>query len=195
MKELGSLVEEGRLVLVPLDDEGAIRPLRAETVRRVEVLQHAPDQERRIPARLEQHARDDGGGGRLPVRAGHHHRVARRQEEPPDRLRHAEVLDAALQQRRHLGVVAVGDVADDDQVGTAARLAAGGGDVLGPVPFQDRDAARTQQRGNGGIDVLVGAAHPVPGVRQQPRQRAHAGAAHANHVDEHQDLEAVFAPT
>jgi hypothetical protein len=72
--ELGALVEEGRVVLVRLDDEAVAL---AEPRGHAEVLRHAADQEARRQPGVLQHPGQHAGGRGLAVGAGH------RQHVPP----------------------------------------------------------------------------------------------------------------
>ena len=173
MQELRALVEERRLVFVPLDDE-LVPPPEAEGA--AEVLQHPSDEERGIAAARRQRPRHEPGGRRLAVRPRHHDRMPPFQEQSPDRLRHAGVRNAALDRRHRLGVRLRRDVADHHQVGPVVE-------VIRPVPLEDADTLVEQHRAHGGVDRLVRTAHIVPGVGQEAGERTHPRAADADEMD------------
>ena len=87
--------------------------------------------------------------------------------------------NAALLRRQHLDVVAPAHVAHDHALGAPVE-------VLGAESGHHRDAELLELGRHGGIDVLVGAAHVVPGGAQQAGQGAHAGSGDAYQVQLHE---------
>src|SRR5688572_2805972 len=70
------------------------------------------------------------------------------------------------------------DVADDDGIGPPVE-------VRGLEALEASDVLLLQLRRHRRVDVLVRATHVMPCGLQQPRERAHAGAADADEVNLH----------
>ena len=121
VQELRRLVEEGRVVLVALDDEVLALPF-AEAP--VEVERVAADQQRRIAPGSVQQRRDQARGGRLAVRAGDHDRVLARDRELVERVRERAVGEPLVDRGARLGIVRAHRVADHDEIGPDARARA-----------------------------------------------------------------------
>jgi hypothetical protein len=169
MHELAALVEEGRVVLVGLDDEEArtARP-RGGT----ELGRHAADEEAgREPRMLEdprQHRRD----GRLAVRAGHRQNPSPPQQVLADPLRARTEASPRLEDRLHERVAAADDVPDHVQVRREREL-------VGAVALDQLDAGRSQQVAHRWIHIGVAAGDAMAGGGRQLRDTPHEGAADA----------------
>jgi len=86
--------------------------------------------------------------------------------------------DASLGGGDHLDVVLAVDVAHDHQLGAPVEVRRG-------VAAGDRDPHRRELVAHGRVDRGVRATDLVPGGREEPRHRTHAGAADADEVDLH----------
>jgi len=175
VQELGALVEEGRVVLVALDDHLGALP---EPPRLAEVQRHAPDQERRVAARVVEDVRQDRRRRRLAMGSRDDDRVLPLEEEAPEQRREGLERDVALVGGEDLDVVLAADVADDDDVG-------GPVEVRGAEALERRHAQLRELRRHGRVHVLVGAAHVVPRRLEQPRERPHARPGNPNQMHFH----------
>ena len=151
LQELRGLVEERAVVLVPLDHELAAA---ADPVAALEVLGDAADEHARIGAAVRQQPAGQRRRGRLAVRAGDDDRARCPQEVVADGLGQRAVADLPIQHFLELGVAARDGIADDDEIEV-------GGDVLGAVALESRDALLQQEVAHRRVDVLVGSANVV----------------------------------
>src|SRR5262249_53520040 len=122
--ELRRLLEEGRVVLVALDDErrgapleAALHAARRQPEARIEVLRQAADQEARVLACVMKQPRGECARRRLAVRAADDERRRVAEDVIGERVRHRRVRDAAVDGGARLGVLAPAEVADDDEIG------------------------------------------------------------------------------
>ena len=129
-QELGGLVEEGAVVLVPFDHELAAA---ADAIAALEVLGDAADEHARIGAAVRQQPPGQRRRRRLAVRAGDDDRPRAPEEMVADRLGQRAVADLPVEHFLELGVAARDGVADDHQVDV-------GGDVRGVVALERGDA-------------------------------------------------------
>ena len=89
---------------------------------------------------------------RLAVRAGDDDRARGPEEMIADGFGQRAVADLPIEHFLELRVAARDGVADDDEVEV-------GGDVLGAIALQERDALLHEEVAHRRIDVLIGAAH------------------------------------
>ena len=178
LDELAALVEEGRVVFVAFDDEGAARPARMGRIR--QVARDAAHEPARLGAGgLEQH-RGHAGRGRLAVGAGDDDVAAFVQQAGAEEFRQRDVrLGAGCKQPFHFGVAAGGDVPDHDQV----RLQLGES-FRGPA-FEDLDAGAAQVVGHRRIDARVGPHDLVTQGAHQQGGVTHRRAADAHEINAH----------
>jgi hypothetical protein len=176
--ELRALVEEGGVVLVAFDDEGASV---AEAETGSEVLCDASDEKRRREAGLA--ARGDfvdpgqhAGGGGLAVGSGDDQRFVTANEFVVDQARQRGEGDVLVEHKLDFRIAARDGVADNDEV--RRRLQIGFRKWLG-----DGDAELAQKIGHGRIRGLVRAGDAVTLELQQPGERGHCGAADSDEVD------------
>ena len=174
VQELRTLVEEGRVVLVALDDE---RARGAQLKAGAEVLRHAADQERRLERRIFARGnlvnpRQHAGGGGFAVRAGDDERLAAGEELLAQQRGHRSEGNALVEHAFHFGIAARERIADDDEVGRGIEIRFG-------VGLQDRNAERAKQVAHGRIGRLVGAGDAMALQLQQAGQRGHGRAADA----------------
>ena len=147
MHELGTLVEEGRVVFVGLDDEIGLAP---QTRRDREVARYATDQEARLaPGGLKDPGQQRCGGG-LAVRAGHAHHPAPDQHLLGQPLRSRDVGQPGIQNGFHQRIAPPHHVAHHPDIGLERQL--------GRVPALDQvDAQRAQLITHRRVDVGVAA--------------------------------------
>ncbi len=123
VEELWALVEEGGVVFVAFDDEGARG---AELKAGAEVLRYATDEEgrleRRIFARRDLiNPREHAGGGGLAVGAGDDERFAAGEKFFAQQRGHGGEGNALVEDAFDFGIAARERVADDDEVGRGDR--------------------------------------------------------------------------
>ena len=119
MQKLGSLVEEGGIVLIALDNKGARGPQlktgsqNSPPRRRSETKAPAPAFSLRGDlVNPRQHA----GGGGFAVRAGDHQRLAAYKKFFAQQRGHRGEGNALVEHALHFGIAARERIADDDQV-------------------------------------------------------------------------------
>ncbi|MCY1438474.1 hypothetical protein D9M71_546760 [compost metagenome] len=127
-----------------------------------------------------QHPGQHAAGGGLAVGAGRGKHPAALQHVVGQPLRAGYVGQALVQYMLHRRVAARQRVADHHQV--RRRLQVGG-----VVALHQLDALGFQLGAHRGIDVGVGAGHPMAELLGQHGQRAHEGAADAENVDMHEN--------
>ncbi len=178
MQELGSLIEEGGVVLVAFEDEGARG---AQLKAGAKILSDAADQERRIERRVflrgdlvnpRQHA----GGGGFAVRAGDDQRLAAREKLLMQQGGHRGKGNAVVEHALHFGIAARESIADHNQIGRGIKIGFG-------VRLQHRDAQRVQQVAHGRIGRLVGAGDAMALQLQKAGQRSHRCATNSAEVN------------
>ena len=188
--ELGTLVEEGRVVFVTLDHEpfgvGEAGPL-------PQIAGDAADEERRIQARALEHPGQERGGGGLAVGAGHHQRTPPPDEELLEQFGQRAVAQLAFQHRLGLGIASGDGIADDHQVGLVGQVDLG---IAGHHP----DAPFGQEGGHRRIDhVLVGTGDLVAEFVHGDRRAGHGGAPdpdemNASKIPEHGSMLGTGSP-
>ncbi len=179
VEELGPLVEEGGVVLVAFEDEGARALVDAEAG--AEVFGDASDEEGR--REREMGAAGDfvdpgehAGGGGLAVGSADDETLAVGEEFVVDEGGHGGHGDAGVEYEFEFGVAARDGVADDDEVGT--RVEVGGAEGL-----HDGDAQLAELVGHGWVRGGVGAGDVVSLGAQHAGEGGHRGAADADEVD------------
>jgi hypothetical protein len=185
VQELRRLVEERRVVLVPLDDE--VRPASFAKAP-AEVQGVPPHQHRGVSTGGVQQEGDEARGGGLSVGAAQHDGVSARDGELVERVGERAIGQALVDGGARLGVVRPHGVADDHQVGLGLQH------VLGAEALVDGDAPGREQRAHGRIQVSVRAGHAHAARVQEPRQRAHAGAGDGDEVDAARRLAHALTP-
>ena len=171
--ELRPLVEEGRVVLVTLDDE---RPTPAQPVGMFEVQRQPADEETGILSRACQQPGDHGRGGRLAVGPGDDDGMPVTEKTVGDERGHRNVGQAAVQHLFQLRVAAADRVANHDQI-------RGPDEMSGIEAAVDLEPHRLQDLRRGWVQRAVRPADPATAGVKQTRQRGHAGATDADHVD------------
>ena len=172
-QELGGLVEECAVVLVPFDHE---LPAAADAIAALEVLGNAADEHARVGAAVRQQPPRQRRGRGLPVRAGDDDRPGAPEEMIADRLGQRAIPNLPVEDFLELDVATRDGIADDHQVDV-------GGDVRRVVALERGDALVAQEIAHRRIDVLVRAAHVDAAVLQQRRQRCHRRSANPNQVN------------
>ncbi len=163
VKELGPFVEERRVVLVALDDEGvAASGAKAAG----EIRGHAADQKPRVEAGAFQNPSGERRRGGLAVRPGDHHRRAASKEEVLEDLGHRDVRNPTLQDRFELRVPARERVSHHDQVHRRGQV--GGG--IGGAHF---DSELGEKRRHRRITIIIRPRHLEPALLQQPGEGRH----------------------
>ncbi len=179
MDELAALVEEGGVVLVRLHHE---ERRVAEPGGHAEVARHATDQIARRQAGVFQNPRQHGAGGGLAVGAGHRQHPASGQHHLGEHLGAGGIGQALVEQVFHRRIAPAQGIAHHHQIRRRVQL----GRV---VALDQIDAGGGQLIAHGRVDVLVGAGDPVPLGPGQQRQRPHEGAADAENMNVHENLE------
>ena len=173
--ELRALVEERRVVLVGLDDEGRRG---AEQRGTPEVLRHAAHEEPRIQPRAGQDPGEHRCGRRLAVRSRDGQHVAPAQDVFRQPLRARDERQLPIEDRLHQRIAAGDHVADHVQVGAQLELARF-------ETLDQFDAGFRQLVAHRRVHVGVAAADAMAGGTGELRQPAHEGAADAEDVDVH----------
>ena len=178
LDELATLVEEGRVVFVAFDDEGAAWLAGMRGIR--EIARDAADEPARLGAvGLEQHCGHAGRRG-LAVGTGDDDVTSFVQQAGPEQLRERDIrLVADFEQPLHFGVSAGSDVTDHDQV----RLQLG--ETFGGPAFQDVDARATQVVGHRRIDARIGPHDLMTQGAHQQGGVTHRRAADAHEINAH----------
>ena len=152
VEELRALVEEGGVVLVAFDDEGARG---AQLKAGAEVFRDAADEERRLKRGI--FARGDlvdpgqhAGGGGFAVGSGDDERRAAGEEFLAQQRGHGGEGNALVEHALDFRIAARERVADDDEIGRGCEIRFG-------VGLEDGNAERAQQIAHGRIGGLVGA--------------------------------------
>ncbi len=172
VQELRTAVEERRVVLVALEDEGRAA---SAPVAVAEVAHLAADEKARIAPRVEQQPRRQRRGRRLAVRPRDDDGGPARQQVLPHGLWQGEDGQTAPRGLGRLDVVAQRRVADDD--GVAIRR-----HVLGRKALRDRDAQLREQGGHGRVEGAVASGHDVALFPQEGGQGHHGRPAHRHEV-------------
>ena len=178
VQELRAFVEEGGVVLVAFDDEGARG---AQLKAGAEVFRDAADEEgwleRGILARGDLvDPRQHAGGGGFAVRAGDDERLAAGEKFLVQQRGHGGEGNALVEDALDFRVAARERIADDDEIGRGIEIGFG-------VGLEDRDAERAQQIAHGRIGGFVGAGDAMALQLQQAGQRGHGGAADADEMN------------
>ena len=173
--ELGTLVEEGRVVFVGLDDEIGLAP---QTRRDREVARHATDQEARLaPGSLKDPGQQRRRGG-LAVRAGHAHHPAPDQHLLGQPLRPRDVGQPGIQNGFHQRIAPPHHVAHHPDIGLERQL--------GRVPALDQvDAQRAQLITHRRVDVGVAAGDLEARLAGNGGHPTHEGAANTKNMYVH----------
>ncbi len=137
---------------------------------------HPSDEESRVGPGAAVDRGGQGGGGGLAVSARHHQRPPVLEEEARQRLRHGDLVEAAVDGGGGDRVVARDGVTHHHQI--RRRI-----EVGRVVAHQRLDARCRQQVAHGRIERRVAAAHPVAEILEQTGQRRHAGAADGDEED------------
>src|SRR5436309_1782599 len=173
VQELGALVEIGRLVFVPLNDELLSTPqLKAPLL----APENSTDQPGGVPSLLPAHPGHQSGGSGLAVSSCDHYRVSILEKELIDCLGKAPVLQPAAQDLFRFLIRAGDDVPDYHQVRAPIQ-------VGGKIARQETDPLALQHGGDGGIDILVRPADLVSRCGQESRQGTHAGTTDTDEVN------------
>ena len=176
MHELGTLVEEGRVVFIGLDHEG--RPGVADTRGIAQLRRHATDQIARREARAFENPGGHGRGGGLAVGAGDgDHRTAG-QHLVTQPLRAGGIGQPTLEQRLDFGVAARDGIADHREIRR-------GDEIVGRIAFHQGDTGLGQLCAHGRIDVGIAPRDAMTTRARQKRQRAHEGTANTDDVKVH----------
>ena len=173
--ELGTLVEEGRVVFVSLDDEIGLAP---QARRDREVARHATDQEARLaPGSLKDPGQQRSRGG-LAVRAGHAHHPAPDQHLLGQPLRPRDVGQPGVQNGFHQRIAPPHHVAHHPDIGLERQL--------GRVPALDQvDAQRAQLVAHRRVDVGVAAGDLEARLAGNGGHPTHEGAANTKNMYVH----------
>ena len=175
LQELRGLVEERAVVFVALDDEVAPLPHAVARAMVAEIPGDAADEHARVDAGMRQHPAGQRRRRGLAVRAGQHDRARPPQELLANGLGQRAVVDLPVEHFLEFRVAARDRVADDDEVEV-------GGNLLGTIAAEDRDAFRREEVAHGRIDVGVGAADIEPFSLEHGRQRGHGRTADADEM-------------
>jgi hypothetical protein len=173
VEKLGSLVEERRVVFVPLHHEvgaGAV----AEAS--VEVGGDAPDQHGGVAAGFEEECGDDAAGGGLSVGSGHHHRVLPLDRVLVECVRKGEVGQSGFDGRLRLRIVDAHGVADHHQIRRSLQQ------VLGTEALRHRNSPGFEGRAHGRIHVGIRAGDFETPALQEPGEGPHAGSGDGDEV-------------
>ncbi len=174
--ELRHLVEEGRVVLIALDDEDAPR---AELGTQAVVVEDAPNEEGGVAPGILQNPGNERSRGGLAVGTADHDPMARLpQKEGPQDLGHAQGRHAQGLRCQHLWVIGTAHVAHDHHIGSRAHPV----EILLPPPWQHCDAHGGDGLAHGRVNVLVAAADGEALGLEQASERAHPGTADADQV-------------
>ena len=167
VQELGTLVEEGGVVLVSFDHE-VLSIGHPEAA--VEIAGDASDQKGWPQSgRLQQPGQQRRRGG-LSVCSRHHHRGFPADEDFLEGLRQGAVGDFLIQNRLHFRIASGDRVADHYQIGAGPEMSFG-------KSLQDGDPAILQEGGHGRVDIPVRAGDAKPLLLEHARQRGHGRAA------------------
>ena len=189
VEELGAFVEEGGVVLVAFNDEGARG---AELKAGAEVLCDAADEERGLERGI--FARGDlvdpgqhAGGGGFAVGSGDDEGLAAREELLAQERGHGGEGNALVEDALDLGIAAGERVADDDEIGRGREIRFG-------VGLEDGNAERAEQIAHGRIGGLVGAGDAMAPKLQEAGQRGHGRAADAAEMDVARTMRSLASP-
>ena len=172
VEELRTLVEEGGVILVALEDvEFRVGEMRAVT----EVFRQPADHVAGIAARVFEDPREHRGGGGLAVGAGDHEVAFPAEEEFLHHLGQGMVEQLAVERGLGLGISPGNGVADDDDV----RV---GGDVRLGVALGEGDALAAEELGHRRIDIGVGASDGKATLFHGGGDGTHGGATDAGEV-------------
>jgi hypothetical protein len=173
LQKLRGLVEEGAVVLVPLDDE--ISPL-AEPIARplvAEVSDDAADQHARIGPAVRQQPAGQRGRRGLAVRAGNHDRARAPEKVLADGFGQRAVADLPVEHFLELRVASRDGIAHHDEIQLRA-------DVFRPVAGERRNPFSGQKIAHRRVHVLVRSANVEPLPLEHRGQRRHRRAADAD---------------
>ena len=173
VKELRSLVKEGGVILVSLNDEVGPAP-QAMTLTKVD--HDAADEAARIQPGHGEHPGEKRRGGGLAVGPGHNERLRRVQKEPAQGLGHGTVGEAPVEHGLGFRVVSPDDVSHHHEIGRRFQ-------VVGAIALDEVDVLRGQEGAHGRVDVLVGSSDVVARLLEHGGQRSHARATDAHEVD------------
>ncbi len=162
-------------------DEAVVRPDINEINPDLILALDAADQKRGIESGVREDPREDRRGCRLSVRTGDGHGGPVVEKKPPQRAGKTRVLDAAIDGRARLGVVAPDRVADHHEVRARRQ-------VRGFVPLENGDPLPLQIRGHRRIDVRIAARDAMPRGLEDPRERPHARPANGDEMNVHREV-------
>ncbi len=172
VQELRSLVEEGGVVLVALDDD---RTPVSQPVVALEVLQNAADHEGGLAPGGLQDPGEEGRGGGLAVGARHHQALPVAHHKAVDGLGHGAERQAQALEFDRLRVQAGDGVSHHHEIRPMAE-------VLGPEAVHDPDAAAGEKIAHGRVDLLIGARDLAAQVLEHAGQGPHGRTAHGHQV-------------
>ncbi len=173
LQELRRLVEEGAVVLVPLDHELTAA---ADAVTALEILGNSSDEHARVRTAVREQPPGKRRGGGLPVCSGDDDGARGPEEMIADRLGQRTVPDFPVEHFLELGVATGDRIPDDHQVELRR-------DVLRLESLEQRDPLLQQEVAHRRVDVLIRSTHVIALALEQRGQRAHGGTADANQVD------------
>ena len=177
VQEFRVLVEERRIVFVPLDDEV---PAASQPRRAVEVSGRAADQKAGFQAGVLQQPGHHAGRGGLAVRPGHRDDFTAGKNLRAQPLGAGKVLETRVQQRLHDRHSARHHVAHQHQVGSGVQLPG----IKAGDRFDSQFAQVRAHRRPGGP---VGAGDFVTEFARQGGKPAHEGPADAENMNMHQE--------
>ena len=178
VEELGALVEEGGVVLVAFDDEGARG---AELEAGAEVFSDAADEKRGLERGM--FARGDlvdpgehAGGGGFAVGSGDDERFAAGEEFFAQERGHGGEGNALVEDALDFRIAAGERIADDDEIGSGVEIRFG-------VGLEDGNAERAKQIAHGRIGSFVRTGDAMALELQQAGERGHGRAADADEMN------------
>ena len=173
VKELRTLVEEGRVVFIAFQHvEVGLREIRAAA----EVLRQPADHPAGIAAGGQEQPAEHRAGGRLAMGAGHHVVPLAAQEVLFHHLWQGLVEQLAGQRGFRLLVAPADRVADDDDIRPGRQ-------ILRPVAFGDHNPLAAQEVRHRRIDVVVGAGDGEALALHRNGHRAHGRPADAGEME------------
>ncbi len=172
MDKLGTLVEKGGIVFVRLDHK---KRLFAQPRGDRKVLGNPANQVTGCQPRLLQYPGHHGGGGGFAVGAGHRNHPTPLQHVITQPLGAGGVGQPPVQHVFHRRIAPGQGIADDHQIRCRVQL----GRI---ITFDQLNTLLLQLGAHRGVDVGIGAGHPVPLGLGQQGQTAHKGAADSQEV-------------
>ncbi len=178
MEEFWSFIEEGRIVFVAFDDEGARGP---QMKAGAEIFRYASDEEgwlkRGVVTRGDLiNPREHAGSGGLAMRACDDERFAAGKEFFVEQRGHGRKRNPFVEDVFNFGITARERIADDDEIGRRVEVRFG-------VRLENRNAERTKQVAHGRIGGAVGARDAMSLQLKEAGERGHRGAADTGEVN------------